>query len=74
MRIETWKNLADLFLKEDKRVYVKDANGDYYFGKILFVGDKTLEIECFAPDTRAGKKFVLYWIQVIRFDEYREEI
>lgn len=73
-RRESWKNLAELFLKKDKKVYIKDANGDYYFGKILLVGDDTITIECFAPDTRVGMKFTLYWFMITRFDEYREEI
>lgn len=74
LKIEGWKNLAELFLKEDKKVYIKDLNGDYYFADIIFVGEEKITIECFAPDSRAGKSFTLYWISIYRFDEYKEEV
>ena len=72
LKIEGWKNLAEIFLKEDKKVYIKDLNGDYYFADILLVGDATITIQCFAPDTRAGKNYTLYWVSIYRFDEYKE--
>jgi hypothetical protein len=72
-RIKSWKSLAEIFLKENKRIYIKDFNGDYYFADIIFVGEETLTIECFAPISRIGKKFTLYWVSIERFDEYKEQ-
>lgn len=72
-RINAWRNLAELFLKEDKKVYLRDFNGDYYFADILLVGENTISVQCFAPDSRVGKKFNLYWVSIERFEEYRVE-
>lgn len=66
------QSLAEIFLKEDKRVYIKDLNGDYYFADIIFVGEDSLTIQCFAPAHRDGKKYTLYWVSIERFDEYKE--
>jgi hypothetical protein len=73
-KVNGWKNFAEQLLKDDKRVYIKDLNGDYYFAEILLVGDEKLTIKCFAPDTRAGKTFYLSWALIYRFDEYKEAI
>lgn len=73
-KIEGWKNLAELFLKSNKRVYIKDLNGDYYFADILYVGEDTIRIKCFAPDTRIGKTFTLYWVSIYRFSEYKNGV
>jgi hypothetical protein len=71
--IERWKILAEILLKEDKRVYIRDVHGNFYFADLLLVGEDTLEIQCFAPENREGQKFVLYWANVIKFDEYKKE-
>ena len=71
-RIQAWQNLAEIFLKEDKRVFIKDFNNDFYFADIILVGEQTLTIQCFAPDSRIGQKFILYWVQIERFEEYKE--
>lgn len=73
-RISAWKNLAELFLKENKRVYLKDFNDDYYFADILLVGEQTILIKCFAPSDRKDKKITLYWAAIKRFAEYKEEM
>jgi hypothetical protein len=73
-RIKSWQNLGDLFLKENKKVYIKDYSDNFYFGELLYVGESTLEIECFAPEQKAGQKFVLYWYSIDKFEEYRDEV
>jgi len=70
---ERWKAIAELFLKEDIQVYIKDASDNIYFGDILFVGEDSLTIQCFAPEQRKEKKFVLYWPLIVRFEKYEVE-
>lgn len=72
-KIRAWQNLAELFLKEDKKVFIVDYNGDYYFADILLVGERMISIQCFAPIDRKGRKFNLYWISIKRFLEYQKE-
>lgn len=70
--IERWKATAELFLKNNEPAFVKDLSGDIYFCDILFVGDDTLTVQCFGPEQRSGKKFVLYWTLIEKFDKYDE--
>jgi hypothetical protein len=72
-KVKSMQQLADLFLKDDKKVYIKDYNGDYYFGDILLVGESTILISCFAPEQRKGQNFTIYWVTIDRFEEYKEE-
>jgi hypothetical protein len=72
-KIERYKLLADEFLKNDIRVFIKDINDDYYFADILLVGEDKLTIQCFAPERKAGQKFYLRWSEIMFFDEYEEE-
>lgn len=71
-KIERWKILADLLLKEDKRVFIKDIDDNWYFADILLVGEETLTIQCFAPEDRTGEKIVLYWALIKLFEEYKK--
>ena len=68
-RMERWKILAELFLKQDKRVLIKDIDDNWYFADILFVGEDTIEIKCYAPEQRAGTNLSLYWANVKTFEE-----
>lgn len=69
----SWRALADELIKENKACYLKDANGEYYFGDIVHNGEACIELSCFSPSQKAGKKFLIRWITVMRFDEYRGE-
>lgn len=71
-QMERWKVLAETFLKEDKRVYIKDSSNNIYFAEIIFIGEDTLTLQCFAPEQRAGKTVILYWPLIVKLDEYRE--
>lgn len=71
-KIEGWKNFTEQLLKDNKRLFIKDLNNDFYFADVLLVGDETLMIQCFAPESRVGRKFTLYWAQIERIEEYKE--
>lgn len=73
VKITSWKHLAEQLIAENKPCYLKDANGEYYFGQIIFAGEDKIELECFAPSQKKNKRFLIRWISVIRFDEYRSE-
>ena len=72
-QIERYKLLADEFLKEDKRIFIKDLNYHWYFADILFVGEKFLEVQCFSPEQINGQKFQIRWASIKLFEEFREE-
>lgn len=73
---EQWKNykeLAEIFIKNNTPAYIKDIQGNYYFCHILLAGEESLLVECFAPEQRVGKKIKLYYPKIVFFDEYKEE-
>ena len=73
-KIERWKILSESLLKEDKPIYIKDVYGTLYFADILLVGDNIIEIKCFEPEEKAGKKYGLYWANISKLDEYKEVV
>ena len=72
LNTENWKALAEIFLKNDTRVAIKDIDDSYYFADILFVGEDIIRINCFGPPAKAGKKYSLYWPLIVRVEEYRD--
>lgn len=68
-KLERWKILAETFLKEDKSIFIKDIDDNWYFGDILLVGDSTITIQCTGPGERAGEKIILYWALINSFEE-----
>lgn len=72
-KIERWKILADSLFKSNSKCYAKDVYDTYYFADIILVGDETIEIECFAPQGKKGKRFTLRWINILKFDEYKDK-
>ena len=71
-KIDRWKRLGDIFLTEDKNVFIKEINGDLHFCKIILIGEETLLIQNYAPKQRADIKETLYWLNIEEFDEVRE--
>ena len=69
---ERFKALAEIFLKNDERVFIKDSDNNYYFADILFVGEDSIEIQCFGPSDRSGSKFVLYWPLISILSKYED--
>jgi len=72
-KLERWKILAEVYLKEDKRVLIKDISDNWYFADILIVGEDSIEIQCYAPEQRAGQKYVLYWAMINYFELAKAE-
>jgi hypothetical protein len=72
-KVRVWQDLAELLLKENKKVYIKDHYDNLYFADILLVGESTITINCFAPSSRVGKNFTLYWVTIERLEEYKNE-
>jgi len=71
-KIKAWKATADIFFEKGIKVFIKDLTGNFYMGNIVFVGEVTLTIDCFAPIQRKGKRYVLYWTLMDDFREYKE--
>ena len=69
--MERWKATADLFLRDDVKVFIKTVGNDLYFCDIVLVGEDTITVQCFGPQQRAGQKFVLYWNLIEEFEEYQ---
>lgn len=72
-RIERLKIKADILLKENKKAFVKDIYGNYYFCYILFHGENKLLIENFkGKRLEYGKiKEEIYWVDIVDIDEYK---
>lgn len=72
--IERIKLLSEDFLNRDKRIFVKDINGNFYFADIILVGDEGLTIKCFAPVQRKNEKITLNWFAIVLIEEYKEDV
>jgi hypothetical protein len=73
-KIERWKGLAELFLKNNTQAYIKEINGDFHFCDILLVGEESIYIYNFGPEQRKGLKDKVYWYLISEFDEYKGEV
>lgn len=71
-KIERWKLLANLFVEQNKKAFIREINGDLHFCDLILVGEDSILILNFGPDQRKGKKERIYWFQIEDFDEYRE--
>jgi len=71
-KFERYKALAEIFLKDNIPAAIKDSENNYYFCRILFVGEEKIRVHCFGPTQRGGKKFDLYYPLIVKFEEYEE--
>jgi hypothetical protein len=71
-KIQRFKNYSTILYREGARVYVQDLNEEYYFGDIVSIQPEYIEIVCFAPVKKQGKKIRIEWIKIIKLDKYRE--
>lgn len=71
-RIERWKILADIFLKENAKVFVKDIYDNWYFCNIIFNGEDSIHVQNF-KGKRKLEKDRIYWANVTKFVKYVPE-
>ncbi len=71
-RVERLRIKADILLKKNKKSFVKDIYGNYYFCYIVFNGEEKLYIENFKGHRfeEGRKKEEIYWVDVIDVNEY----
>ncbi|MEM4260851.1 MAG: hypothetical protein QXG00_06445 [Candidatus Woesearchaeota archaeon] len=72
-RIEIWKLLAEELIKINSNVFIKDIHNNYYFCKIVLIGENKITIDCYAPEHRKGKRVYLNWFEIEDLAEEREE-
>ncbi len=71
-KLERLRAKAELFLKEDIKVFLKTYDNDYYFCNILLVDEDYITIYNFRGK-RKGEKNRLLWLDVDELEEYKEE-
>jgi len=72
-KIERWKLLADVFIKNNSKVFIKNINGDLHFCILVLSGEDSILIDNFAPIQRKGKREKIWWFEIEEFEEYREK-
>ena len=71
-RIERWKLLCETFVATNRRAFIKDYKDTWYSCDIIFVGESTLEIECFEPEDMKGERYSLFWAEIVSIVEYKK--
>ncbi len=71
-KVERMKAKAELFLRNDTRVFIIDTLDNYYFCDILSVGEDNLYVQHFIGKKKYEKERIL-WFDIIKFEEYREQ-
>lgn len=66
---ERLKVMAEIFLKKDKSVFIKDVEDNIYFAHILLVGEDTITVQCFGPEQRKDEKVHLFWPMITKLEE-----
>lgn len=72
-RVLQWQLLADKWFSENKRVFIREINGNLHFCKIVMVGETKITVDNYAPEQRAGKRDYIDWLMISEFDLVREE-
>lgn len=67
------KELAQIFLKNDDKIYLKDIDGNLYFCNIVLIGEDIIRVHCFGPKQREGNKYDLYWPLVVKLEKLKED-
>ena len=71
-KVERWKLLADVFIKNNSKVFIKNINGDLHFCIILLNGEDSILVENFGPQQRE-KRDRIWWFEIEEFEEYKEK-
>lgn len=70
-KVIRFKAKAEVFLNTKTKAFIVDADNNFYFCDIIFVGDVYCEVISFAGN-RNGEKNRLYYVDILRFEEYAE--
>jgi len=73
-KIERWIILAEQLDQENKPIYIKDLNGNYFMGDIVLIGEEKITVDCFAPEQRKGNREYIRWVNVSKCVEYDGEV
>jgi len=71
--IQRFKLLGKILLKQNKKAFIKEINGDLHFCKIIFISEDLIKIKNFGPKQRESKVEEIYWVKMIDFDEFKED-
>lgn len=70
-RIDKWKEKADYFKKNNIKAFIKDSSNNFYFCKILIIGEQHLTVHNF-DGQRKDEDSEILWIDIESFSEYKE--
>ena len=70
-KVERIKAKAELFLKNDTKVFIVDTLDNYYWCDILLIGEDYLFVQHFTGKKKFEKERIL-WLDIIKFEEYKE--
>jgi len=68
IKIERWKDKAELFLEDKIKCFIKTIDDSFYSGDIVFVGENSLTVY----DIYKKEKFRIYWLDMALFEEYKK--
>lgn len=71
-RIERWKVIAEIFLKNKTKAFIIDIKNDYHWCYITKVNEDDIEIKNF-DGSRKYEEERIYWAEIFKFDEYVEK-
>ncbi len=69
---ERMKVKAEIFLKNDLKTFIIDVFDNYYFCKIIFVGEDSVHIQHFVGKKKFEKERI-YYSDIIKFEEYKNK-
>ena len=69
--IERFKLRAELFLKNNTKSFIIDAKDNWHFCYIKILDEDKVEVSEFSGKL-AGQNNVINWIDIIKFEEFRE--
>lgn len=70
--IQRWKILANIFINENKRVFIRKINNDIHFCKIILNSENFILVKNFGPEQRNNLQEKIYWVQISELDEFKE--
>lgn len=70
-KIERWMMKAEIFLKNNTKVFIVDIDDHYYWANLLSIGEEKLEFKSFSGQLK-GERKTLWWADVVKFEEYKE--